>query len=215
MLLTGGGYLLEGLGQHTLPCVPNLLPWGRLEGGGLRVLPERRHLRCCPLPTATLPWRLWKQQPLYPGLAAASLRPDLPGDQVRGRSGDVMVPEAGPWLRLQLPRYPRRGTGQRRLCTCVRDGGGAVLRMGPVRSGPVRSSLLVSVPEPRESVERCRWGARPRKRGGSGRDGLRRVGQGVSDAAGSWCCGREGRMASQCGSAAAGVGLFHIVLATV
>lgn len=50
---------------------------------------------------------------------AAPLRRDLPGDQVRGRSGDVTRPEAG--LKPPLPRSPRRGK-RRRLRTCARCG---------------------------------------------------------------------------------------------
>lgn len=102
-----------------------LRPPGRLTGSGC-------YLSAAVFVTArsglaTLPSRwLWRQRPHSSGLAAAPLRPDLPGDQVRGRSGDVMVPEAGPWL--PLPRCPRRGTGQQGLHTCVRGGG---LRAGP------------------------------------------------------------------------------------
>jgi len=80
---------------------------------------------------------------IFPAEAAAPLRPDLPGDQVRGRSGDVMVPEAGPWL----PRSPRRGTGlgggggTGRARTAVRGpGSGGGLRQVSARSAAVRRS---------------------------------------------------------------------------
>lgn len=107
---------------------------------------------------------LRRQRPRCSGPAAAPLRPDLPGDQVRGRSGDVMVPEAG-------RRLPRRGTG--------RLGGGCARVRGAAAAGalPGRAWLRVSVPGLRGRLERGRCGARPWSAAGRGAA----AGRGVSD----------------------------------
>lgn len=79
----------------------------------------QRGFHCSTFPGAAGLGRSFPQPRAFTRAGAAPLRRDLPWDQVRGRRGDVTLPEAG--LRLPLPRSPRRGK-RRRLRTCARCG---------------------------------------------------------------------------------------------